>query len=647
MKLYKSVLILTALVTLAVLVGSATAEEYTENVNISVTSPNTLSDPFVFAIPEDTTSLVLSGDTSGVQIDVHLYDPSDEHTGATYPSGEETNIPDSTYSGWSSDPEVITVSNPAAGDYEVKAYGYYTTGWTNVTITWIVVTPGELSYISGQVQGQMRDGTFLPLEDVDITVRYSLTGDLYNEFPAETDANGDFLIGVEPNTEFDLTFSKENFVDYSEERVKSLGTDETKDLGVVYLTEKEEITKYLEVTVNPSQVCNDTDSSVTATVTNNTGAPVEVATVTLSGCGVSDSGTTNADGEVSFTIHPTVAPCDITVTATKAGYVSDTTTIDVIICEERYGTLIVDVMDRATGKNVGTFSVPDTDGGGPWPVPEVMVTAWDSTTKEKLAEDMTVNGVAALIIPIPTGDDIVVDVNNTEVEADSNTTHCFPGVTKGSEMGTTVIVDTTKPVTLEVTVINPPKPTGPKYLEIEDVTPGTVEICEDTEVTITVTDKDTSEALEGATVTLSGCSVSESGTTNEDGEVSFTIHPKSSGGAITDITVTASKSGYISGTATITVNDRAILLVNVYDASNSTKIPEDATVELINQMADWSLTKGVIDGTATFNASDIDCTEDWYTIYAYASDYREYIEHGIWLPVEGYKIKEAPLTPTK
>lgn len=738
-----SVLIIAAMVALAVFVGSAAADT-TFTMDIPVTSTGE-SAPYDVSVPENTTKLTISADTTDNQIDIHLYDPSGEHTGATYPTGEETDIPNSTYSGWSTDPEVITVTNPAAGDYTLKAYGYYATGWANCTITMTeevpIPPPENASYITGQVKGQDLDDTFPLLTDgVTITAIWSQNGTKYADFVDATSPDGNFSIPLPPYTTFDIKWNKVGYEEDSEERVTTLGPDETKDFGVRYLTQLEKVLvvtvdptevkvfedtsvtvtvtdqgtgdlvedatvtlsgcgvsescitnasgqvtitihptsapcdidvtatkagyqsgeatievveKELAVVVDPDEVTKDIDTSVTATVTDkDTGDPVEDVTVTFSECGVSESGTTDASGQVTVTIHPTVAPCTITVTATKAGYKSDTTTIEVT--EIPYGKLIVDVIDRDTGQNVGTFNVSDTNPDPTerkeWPVPEVNVTAWDSATNELLDWAWTVNGNATLRIPIPGGGSRVVDVNNTEVPATSNQTTSIPGITKGSELGITVLEDPASvPAMIEVTIINPPPPVT-QYLEIEVVTPSTVRICEDTEVCITVIDKDTTDPVEGVTVTLEGCNVDVSDETDEDGEVCFTIHPKSSNGDIEDINVTASKTDYTDDTSTITVIDREILVVHVIDADNGSRIPEDATVELYNTtnvLFHWDTADAT--GTVTFNASHIDCIEDWYWIYVRMPgpplNYRDFEEHGIWLPATEIKTKTAPLIP--
>lgn len=449
MEKHKLVIAAAIVIALAVLAASAAADT-TFTMNIYVTSPNTyVSAPQDISVPDNATKLTISADTTDIQIDIHLYDPSGRHTGAIYPIGEETNIPNSTYSGWNTDPEIITVVPPAPGNYTLKAYGYYTTGWANIT-TPICIYEG-LSHLSGRVMGYMRNGTFIPLKDVTINVTYSQNGTLYKTFPDETNANGEFLIDVPPYTEIDLKFSKVGFYERSEEGVRTFGPCETYDLGVVYQTEK----------------------------------PL-------------------------------------------------------------YGTLIVDVYDYRTGNKVGTFSVPDTEGGGPWQVPEVEVTVWDSMTKEFITSNETKNGTTTLVIPMLPGANIrIVDVNNTEVREWSDNTTAYPGVTKGSEMGIMVIVNTTKIAILEVMVINPPAP-GEKYLKVS-VTPDIVKIGTDTEVTATVTDKYIGEAVKSTTVTLSGCGVSEKGHTGADGKVNFTIHPI----ALGQITVTANKSGYNDGVTTI------------------------------------------------------------------------------------------------
>ena len=438
---------------LAVLTASAAADT-TITMDIPVTAQSTyIPAPQDIFIPDNAAKLTVSADTTDLSIDIHLYDPSERHTGAIYPRGEETAIPGSTYSGYYSNPEIITVVSPASGNYTLKAYGYYTTGWANVTAT-ISGGSGGLSHLSGRVMGCMLNGTFIPLKDVTIDVTYFINGTLYRTFLNATDEQGDFRIDVPPYIEVDLKFNKTGFYECSEEGVRTLGPCETKDLGTTYLTEKPRI---------------------------------------------------------------------------------------------RYGSLIVDVMDRATGKNVGTFSVPDTEGGGPWPVPEVNVTAWDRMTKDFITSNETKNGTATLLIPIlPGADSRIVDVNNTPVREWSDNTTAYPGVTEGSEMRVTAVVDKSKFVWLYVGVIKPPPPEE-KYLKLS-VTPDTVKIYGDTEVTATVTDKYTEEAIESAAVTLSGCGVSENGHTGADGKVSFTIHPTAPG----QITVTANKTGYNEGVTTMT-----------------------------------------------------------------------------------------------
>ena len=88
-----------------------------------------------------------------------------------------------------------------------------------------------------------------------------------------------------------------------------------------------------------------------------------------------------------------------------------------------------------------------------------------------------------------------------------------------------------------------------EYIPKLDVTvePESIVVNKSTEIMITVTSD--GEPIEGATVTVKGCGVYKQGTTDKNGQVKMKIHPKSVG----IIKVSASKKGYISGEAEITV----------------------------------------------------------------------------------------------
>ena len=72
------------------------------------------------------------------------------------------------------------------------------------------------------------------------------------------------------------------------------------------------------------------------------------------------------------------------------------------------------------------------------------------------------------------------------------------------------------------------------------ITPSKIYVNESTTVLVNVTDADTGEPVEGANVSLSGCGVTLSDTTNASGIAAFEVNATSTG----NITVTVSKTGY-------------------------------------------------------------------------------------------------------
>jgi len=84
----------------------------------------------------------------------------------------------------------------------------------------------------------------------------------------------------------------------------------------------------LSVSASPSNISTGTSTSVTFTVTSS-GSPVNGATITLSGAGVSSSLITNTNGQATISINPSSAGT-IMATATKSGYNSGTATVAVV-----------------------------------------------------------------------------------------------------------------------------------------------------------------------------------------------------------------------------------------------------------------------------------------------------------------------------
>jgi squalene-hopene/tetraprenyl-beta-curcumene cyclase len=63
--------------------------------------------------------------------DLHIYDPLNRHVGINYVTGEiEIEVPNSTYSGPGTEPQIITVADPVAGTYRVELVGKATGPYT-------------------------------------------------------------------------------------------------------------------------------------------------------------------------------------------------------------------------------------------------------------------------------------------------------------------------------------------------------------------------------------------------------------------------------------------------------------------------------------------------------------------------------------
>jgi hypothetical protein len=84
----------------------------------------------------------------------------------------------------------------------------------------------------------------------------------------------------------------------------------------------------LDVAVNPVSITLDSPESVIASVTSNS-LKIEGATVNLSGMGVNMSNITGADGIVYFIDVLATGPGNLTLTATKTGYIHSSTNITI------------------------------------------------------------------------------------------------------------------------------------------------------------------------------------------------------------------------------------------------------------------------------------------------------------------------------
>ena len=92
------------------------------------------------------------------------------------------------------------------------------------------------------------------------------------------------------------------------------------------ITYEEEEYPSLSITASPTEVINCTATDVLFAV-ESAGTPIGGATVTVNGCGVDESETTNETGQVAIEINCTITGT-ITATASKDEYTSATTTIE-------------------------------------------------------------------------------------------------------------------------------------------------------------------------------------------------------------------------------------------------------------------------------------------------------------------------------
>ena len=564
-----SVLIIAATIALAVFTASAAADTTTEYVvNISVTSPNTyFPAPEPITVPENITELRVSADTTDMQIDIHLYDPSGRHTGATYPTGEETNIPNSTYSGWNTDPEVITVTNPAAGNYTLKAYGFFATGWANVGVT--IVPRGEKAHITGRVMERLPDETLEPLGGVTVTAYDAVTMDVVGT--ATTNSDGYFTVDVPPYSVVDLKFTKAGYKDRSEEGIDltDYGPCETYDIGTMFMTRTEvPPPEYcVNITADPpmsQSVCVNEDATYILTVCNCANISDEIVLSITVGPGTLNKTTFSLDPDkcdvAELTVNsPTPGIFDTTVRATSQGNTSvyDEVTVTTTVMG---ANLKVFVRDYVTGNLVGTFSKTNTTAGTECDVPELWVEVKD-ITGELIKGKFTTNGVAEFCIPPATYSKVNVFANNKSIDEwympnVDKPQYYVPWIEPGSESGVT-ISPTPNTALIYVGVKEPPV----HYLTVNAITSIgndkkiTVNTAEDVtaEVTgsYTYDGRTVTENIPHANVTLDGAGVHRTGTTNSAGIVTFSAVTPT---IVEDITVTATKPPcFVGDTDTIEV----------------------------------------------------------------------------------------------
>ena len=261
----------------------------------------------------------------------------------------------------------------------------------------------------------------------------------------------------------------------------------------------------------PKEIYTGNDS-ITITVKNSSNCPLENAVVCIQGSGIYNYGSTNSSGEIRFNLR-NLSVGRINVTVTKHNFLPYEGNISVIISgtipegQALNVTLSQTTMYAGTTYNVTVIVTNQSSGAN---VSGANVSASGAGITPVSA--LTVNGTATLEMTPTEAGTITVTVNKT------------------GYLGT--VGDTTITVRLH---------------EFESVTPSITEMIVNAVYDITVTVLD---AIEGVLVTLTGCGVSTSGTTNASGIVTFTNITANVTG---NITVTASNKYYSNKTATISV----------------------------------------------------------------------------------------------
>jgi len=336
---------------------------------------------------------------------------------------------------------------------------------------------------------------------------------------------------------------------------------------------------FTSVTPSVSSIVMNISNAFTVEVNGSSGG-ISTATVTLAGCGVSTSATTNSSGIASFTGVTANSTGNITVTASKSGYTNMTTTITVTgqstfsvsvspsaITVNTTKDVTVTVTDASTAANVSSANVSISGAG---------VTAASALTNA--------NGTATLssVIPTSTGN-ITVTVSKTNYTTSTATIPVAVGTLSISVSPTAIQVNTSK------------------------------------NVTVTVTDATTSDAVSSANVSISGAGVTAaSELTNSSGIAVFTnVTPTTNA---TAITVTVTKTGsYTAGNATISVTTTPVTTTTSTTSTSTTTSTTTTTTtlpvmnvtlspETMAAGTAYNLTVNVTNGTSAIENASVSAT---------------------------------------
>jgi len=262
----------------------------------------------------------------------------------------------------------------------------------------------------------------------------------------------------------------------------------------------------LNITAIPINVTAGIPTLVTFNVTSN-GTAVSGATVNLNGAGLPrTTGTTNATGIAIINVAATRAGT-ITATASKTGYSSGTTTL----------TASLPLLNI-------TASPTNVTAGTPSPV-----------TFNVTGNGTAINGATVTLrgagIPTTTGTTNAAGIVVLTVSATRAGNVTATATMTGYTSGTTNITVAPMPVL--------------------NISASPVNVTVGTPISVTFNVISNGTAVSGAIVTLTGAGLpATSGTTNIAGIAILSVNPTRAG----TITATASKTGYTSGTATITAS---------------------------------------------------------------------------------------------
>jgi hypothetical protein len=337
------------------------------------------------------------------------------------------------------------------------------------------VDPTDITFSAGstvvEVEGTLANG--LPLADQD----FEANGAGVSLDDVATDGTGAQTVQVNPQATGTIEFS----VDNDSEVVP--GTESPSQLTEATINVTSE-RRTFDLTVSPTSVTANQSTEVTVTALDaNTSNPVEGATVNLTGVGVDQTVTTDANGEANVTVEPNAAGT-VDVIVTDADYNEATASITV-----EQSQLAADVtFDDSTVQN-GTETVT---------VDSAEYTLADGSDGEFQVAVHVVNddGTISSVVGISgnqTGatQDIAVDLNATGVQGDALDTLTENETLRamlhetGEPFGTPIEIDGDRIIDdANITVVEDVEP-APADLQVSNVQPDGANVTAGDDITVT------------------------------------------------------------------------------------------------------------------------------------------------------------------